>query len=481
MQYGEGSISEEKKRNGKSYSPKHWRVVASYTVLDAEGKPKRKRVARIVKGSKSDAKDVLEKILAEHDEHGRPLTEVEQAKAEEEQAAATTLTELIELWDKARHVSGKASEKTMRDNRNQLRQVEKHLGETKVQAITPQMIEAAYAAIKEERHIGNTTLEHLHTLLKGVFEKGVDYDIIVKNPCRKVEAPQRDDPQRRSLTREEAARMLHELDNAEAIAYTKLRAQEERRTKRGKTGTRHMLRGLHHISLVIGARIGLATGMRRGEVFALTWGAINLNHEAVRVDQSILQTGEIKTPKTQAGVRTIAIDWITNAHLTEWKAAQAVELAKLGIEQNDDTPMCCSDTGGWYRVDNFTHWWAKWRKEHGFPDVKFHELRHTQATQLLGNRVDVATVAKRLGHANPSITLSWYAHAIPENDHAAANLVGSLFSGQQPPTSSFAVISNNPDDCSQIDDIGHETPTNVPAMSRQGVIPAKTKQARKSA
>ena len=45
---------------------------------------------------------------------------------------------------------------------------------------------------------------------------------------------------------------------------------------------------------------------------------------------------------------------------------------------------------------------------------------------LPANGVDIKTVQTRLGHANPSITLSWYAHAIPENDHEAAQLLGNI-------------------------------------------------------
>ena len=78
------------------------------------------------------------------------------------------------------------------------------------------------------------------------------------------------------------------------------------------------------------------------------------------------------------------------------------------------------------RVDNFEHWWAEWRKEHDFVGLKYHELRHTQATMLLSNGVDIKTVQTRLGHSNPTITLSWYAHAIPENDHDAAQMLGNI-------------------------------------------------------
>lgn len=67
--------------------------------------------------------------------------------------------------------------------------------------------------------------------------------------------------------------------------------------------------------------------------------------------------------------------------------------------------MCCSDTGELCRIDNFEHWWSKRLTEHGFDGLKFHELRHTQATMLLGAGVDVKTVQTRLGHASRSITL----------------------------------------------------------------------------
>ena len=59
--------------------------------------------------------------------------------------------------------------------------------------------------------------------------------------------------------------------------------------------------------------------------------------------------------------------------------------------------------------------------------MKFHELRHTQATQLLANGVDVKTVQARMGHSNAAITLNWYAHAVEENDRKAAQVIGDLF------------------------------------------------------
>ena len=142
--------------------------------------------------------------------------------------------------------------------------------------------------------------------------------------------------------------------------------------------------------------------------------------------QTATIAGKIKTPKTQSGIRTLAIDTVTAQHLSYWKARQAAELAKIGVAVTGETPLCSTDVGTMLRVDNFEHWWAEWHKEHKFEGLKYHELRHTQATMLLANGVNIKTVQVRLGHANPSITLSWYAHAIPENDHEAAQLLGNI-------------------------------------------------------
>lgn len=106
----------------------------------------------------------------------------------------------------------------------------------------------------------------------------------------------------------------------------------------------------------------------------------NLTHGTIRVYQVATIAGKIKTPKTQPGIRTLAIDTVTAQHLSYWKARQAAELAKIGIVANGKTPVCSSDVGTMIRVDNFERWWAEWHKEHDFVRLKYHELRHTQVS-----------------------------------------------------------------------------------------------------
>ncbi|HVW31800.1 MAG TPA: tyrosine-type recombinase/integrase [Acidimicrobiia bacterium] len=75
-----------------------------------------------------------------------------------------------------------------------------------------------------------------------------------------------------------------------------------------------------------------------------------------------------------------------------------------------------------------TQAFARLAERSGMPEVRLRDLRHFVATRLLSNGVDVRTVAGRLGHKNPNVTLSVYAHFRPEADREAADLLGRLLS-----------------------------------------------------
>ena len=81
---------------------------------------------------------------------------------------------------------------------------------------------------------------------------------------------------------------------------------------------------------------------------------------------------------------------------------------------------------------DFSAWWMAMREEAGFPDLRFHDLRHTQATLLIGHGVDIKTVQGRLGHSRAATTLDTYACALPENDRKAAELFRTLVNERDP-------------------------------------------------
>ena len=219
------------------------------------------------------------------------------------------------------------------------------------------------------------------------------------------------------------------LDAAEIEARTAFNEKEARQFARGNGFSRECVQDLAGLSAAMAVRIGLATGARRGEVLAVRWSALDAVRGTVRIDQALQwRTGAPGKTKTQNSLRTVSLDADTVARLVEWRSFQAAQLRKVGAKQSGETPICCNGSGGYLQPSIFDRWWRSFRKAAGFPDLRFHELRHTQATYLLAAGVDVKTVQARLGHANASITLNFYAHAMPEKDAGAAAVMGDMFS-----------------------------------------------------
>lgn len=414
MAKGDGSITEVKRGV--------WRVRVDFGTDQVTGK--RNVVSRNVHGSKAEARKVRDRIRREHDD-GLAVD-----------AERLTFAEFADAWHESRVAADEVVRTRLEREVTLIRDMCAFIGDVRLRDLTPQTVEALYAAIKRDKtqkrgKCSGTTLHMYHGLLKQILRKAADYDLILRNPCDRVKAPKMEDTERRSLTAEEGSRLLECVDEAEAEAYEWMAGKEARQTEWGNLFGRSSLRGLNIIGYVLAVRIGLATGMRRGEVFGLCWGSVDLNQPCIKVRQALTVHGELKPPKSKAGNRTVAIDATTAAHLRQWKERQAIELLKLGIRQCGDTPVCCSAVGGFVEVHNFVRWWQTFRDHYGFGGLKYHELRHTQATQLLANGVDVKTVQSRLGHSDASLTLNQYAHAIPDNDEKAAQLVGELFARRQ--------------------------------------------------
>ena len=418
MAKGDGSITEV--RRGV------WRVRIDFGTNPVTGK--RTVVSRNVHGTKAEARKVRDQIRREH-ESGLTVD-----------GDKLTFREFADSWHSSRVDAGEVSSIRLDRERNQIKLLSGYIGDQRLRDITPQTVESLYAAIRRDKvkargKCSGTTMNQKHKLLKQIMKKAVDFELILRNPCDRVRAPRCETPERRSLTVDEGIRLLECVGREDAEAYAALTDKEARQTERGNLFGRSYLRGLSRVGNVVAVRIGLATGMRRGEVFGLTWGSVALNQagiSSISVRQAITAKGELKAPKgkDESSIRVLSIDACTADHMREWKMRQALELLKLGIKQNDSTPVCCSDKGGYMNLANFERWWRIFRNKYGFDDLKFHELRHTQATQLLANGYDVKTVQTRMGHASATLTLNQYAHAIPENDESAARFIGDLFTAK---------------------------------------------------
>jgi integrase len=194
-----------------------------------------------------------------------------------------------------------------------------------------------------------------------------------------------------------------------------------------------LLAEIKHTTTYWPVLVALATGMRRGEILALRWRNVDLIAGTVRVVESLEQTKaglRFKSTKSERG-RGVALPGFAITELRRHKQEQARALLALGVRQNGDTLVCCREDGEPKQPQSVTRiFWMLVRRLHDFPRIRFHDLRHSHASQLLASGVHPKIVQERLGHSSIAITMDIYSHVTPGMQGEAAAKLDLAFGDQ---------------------------------------------------
>jgi len=245
-----------------------------------------------------------------------------------------------------------------------------------------------------DRPLSAKTVYHAFTLLNGALRFALRMDLIGRNPCEAVTRP--------SVQRSDAA----------AIAPDQV------------TNLLDVARGTRWEAFVT---LALTTGCRRGELCGLSWSDYDPANATLTIRHSLSQTRAgivLKAPKTNT-VRTLPLSRMAVEALKVQRVLQSKErLAAGAAYQNLDDAIFADELG--HRVSPMTATCAFERiaRKAAISTTRLHDCRHTVATTLLLAGVDVRTTAGVLGHASPTITLSTYAHLLPEAQREAIERLG---------------------------------------------------------
>lgn len=154
--------------------------------------------------------------------------------------------------------------------------------------------------------------------------------------------------------------------------------------------------------------------MRQGEIMGMRWKDIDMEAQIIYIRQTLTQDAEIKYgAKNDSSVRSIHI---SNKLISELKAHRKRVIAEkllLGQDYNDFDLVICTQSGKPMIPRNFRKEFYNLTEKIDLPKIRFHDLRHTHATMLIQQNVNVKLISERLGHAEIGTTLNTYSHVLP--------------------------------------------------------------------
>ena len=273
---------------------------------------------------------------------------------------------------------------------------------------------------QKDGKLNNNTVIRYQAMLSSIFKKGVQWGLINENPCSRAKHPKADEIDIRVLTEEEIPTLLDALSDAPP-----------------------------QYSVI--TQLALLLGARRGEICALRWSDIDFEKGTLsikRTVQSIPGIGLVfNTPKTRRGKRCLRIGADCVELLQEYRRYQKAERFRIGsawvrkvtLENGkvvDNDMLFTKWNGEPMDPDIISSWFPKFLEAHDLPDVNFHSLCHSNASILIAAHVPITTVSGRLGHAQTSTTLNYYASALQLGTHllnkeGVVRAIGRLVLGGQ--------------------------------------------------
>lgn len=212
-----------------------------------------------------------------------------------------------------------------------------------------------------------------------MFNTAVKWQIIDFNPCIYVDLPKGLSNKITPvfLTKEESNKLLNCLKN-EDLKYQ------------------------------IIVRLALQCGMRRSEIVGLTWNDIDFTRNTININKTLSylkgQGQIVANTKNESSKRIIYAN---------------EDLIRLICTLPKNSDFLFNKE----HIDDITKWFNRFLRRHDLKHMRFHDLRHTHATLLISNGVNMKTVSTRLGHSSINTTLNLYTHSLNEDDKKASTII----------------------------------------------------------
>lgn len=377
---GEGSISQRK--DGK--------FVGSIIVgMDEKGKPKRKYVYG--KTEKEVAKKL--KAITVQVETG---TYIEPSKL--------TVKDWLERWLRD-YKKGNIDQNTYESYEIHIKaHIIPEIGHYKLTQLRDFHLQALYREKLESGRkdgkggLSTRTVRYIHTIINGAMKQAKKSKLIIDNPAETAEPPRAEKKDPRFLENDQVAAFLKEAQRCRYYPAFLL---------------------------------SLNTGMRKGELLALTWDDINMETGEITINKTLERTKEyglrIKNHTKNKKSRTVGVAPVVIETLKFWKAKVNAERLALGESYANNNLVFPNEIGEPTCPRAFARQFERALKRAGLEGAaSVHSLRHTFATLSLQEGADVKSIQEALGHHSSAFTLDVYASVTKKMRKEAEEKIGRL-------------------------------------------------------
>lgn len=246
-----------------------------------------------------------------------------------------------------------------------------------------------------------TILEH-HRLLRAMLHKAVYWQLIVNNPAERVQPPRASRAKRKFYDDEQCKVLLNNLNTLQE----------------------------NEIKYKVAIILDVFTGARLGELMGLEWNDIDFKNKEIAINKASQYLPDkgifIKSPKTESSIRSVGIPQVVIDILKKYKTWYNQQKTQCGDLWIDSNRLFVQWNGKPMHPDTITDWFRKFIERKNLPPITFHGLRHTNATLMISQNIDVAVVASRLGHAQITTTLNFYVHPVQSHNKEAGNILEEI-------------------------------------------------------
>src|SRR5260221_9373422 len=276
------------------------------------------------------------------------------------------------------------------------------LGKVALAKLTPQQVQRLYAKLKEGS-LSLSTVHRVHNTLHMAIKQAVREGAVVRNVTELLDGPS------------DEYRALVVLHDAQIRVFIE-----------AAMGDKWEALWL----------LGITTGMRAGEMLALTWHSLDLDHSSLAVVASMRpnEAGQWVPvpPQTASGKRTIVLRPEVCESLRRHRARQLEVRLGAGAAWAEQDLVFPNGLGrAMDEIGLYRRQFKPLLKRAGLPSIRLHDLRHSAATWLISQGMAIKAVSEMLGHADVGTTLRWYGHVSPTMQAQIVAVWDQLFATEE--------------------------------------------------